>query len=215
LGVNLVAALFSGAQQRRYARGDGRLLLPKPQLSTINAAAEIVFAPKPEGGSMPTQRAILFVVVCTLVVICGFAAAPVAAADAAATAFVTKIYDAYKGEGSKGISIADEAAVRRYFEPSLAAAIVKDEKAAARRHDAPTLDSDPFIAAQDWDIPAIDIAVTDAPPDKAVATVSFKNIDQPTKIVLDLVKVKSDWRIANITWQRDGKAETLRGLYGH
>jgi hypothetical protein len=26
-----------------------------------------------------------------------------------------------------------------------------------------------------------------------------------TKIVLDLVKVKSDWRIANITWQRGGQ----------
>ena len=146
---------------------------------------------------------------------CGATAAPAGAADAAATAFVTKIYDAYKGKGSKGISLDGETAVRRYFEPSLAAVMVKDEKAAARRHDAPTLDSDPFIDAQDWEISAIDIAVTDAPPDKAVATVSFKNVDQPAKIVLDLVKTRSDWRIAGITWQRDGKAETLRSLYGH
>jgi hypothetical protein len=151
----------------------------------------------------------------TLVMTGGFAAVPVAAADAAATAFVTKIYEAYKGKGSKGISIDGDAAVRRYFEPSLAAMIVRDQKAAARRHDVPTLDSDPFIDAQDWEISGIDVAVTDAPPDKAVATVNFKNLDQPTKVVLDLVKIKSDWRIANITWQRDGKAETLRGLYGH
>jgi hypothetical protein len=137
------------------------------------------------------------------------------AADAAATAFVTKIYDAYKGKGSKGVSIAGEAAVQRYFEPSLAAMIIKDQKAAARKHDVPSLDGDPFIDAQDWEISAFDIAVTDAPPDKAVATVSFKNIDQQTKIVLDLVKVKGDWRIADITWQRDGKAETLRALYRH
>jgi hypothetical protein len=128
---------------------------------------------------------------------------------------VTKIYDAYKGKGSKGISINGETAVRRYFEPSLAAMIVKDQKAAARRHDVPTLESDPFIDAQDWEISGIDVSVTDAPPDKAVATVSFKNLDQAAKVVLDLVKVKSDWRIADITWQRDGKAETLRGLYGH
>jgi hypothetical protein len=164
---------------------------------------------------MPTQRAILFTVVCTLVIACGFAAAPAAAGDAAATAFVTKIYDAYKGKDSKGISLVGEAAVRRYFEPSLAAIIVNDQKAAARRHDVPNLDSDPFIDAQDWEISGIEVAVTDAPPDKAVATVSFKNIDQPTKVALDLVKIKSDWRIANITWQRDGKTETLRSLYRH
>ena len=78
----------------------------------------------------------------------------------------------------------------------------------------PTLDGDPFIDAQDWDISAIDIAVRDASPDKAVATVSFKNIDRATTVMLDLIKIKSDWRIANIIWQREGgKKETLRGLY--
>jgi hypothetical protein len=161
------------------------------------------------------QRAIFLIFVSMLVMTCGFAAATAEAGDAAATAFVTKIYDAYKGKDSKGVSLAGEAAIRRYFEPSLAAVMVKDEKAAARRHDAPTLDSDPFIDAQDWEISAIDVAVTDTPPDKAVATVRFKNLDQPATVVLDLVKVKSDWRIANITWQREGKTETLRGLYRH
>ena len=100
------------------------------------------------------------------------------AANASATAFVTRIYDAYKGENSKGILIDTDAAIRRYFEPSLAALISKDQKDAARRHEVPTLDGDPFIDAQDWDISAVDIAVRDASPDKAVATVSFKNIDQ-------------------------------------
>jgi Protein of unknown function (DUF3828) len=146
---------------------------------------------------------------------CGFGGAPARAGDAAATAFVTKIYDAYKSTDSKDISIYSEAAVRRYFEPSLAAMIVKDQKAVATCHDTPGLDSDPFIDAKDREISAIDIAVTDAPPDKAIATVSFRNFDQSMKVVLDLVKIKSDWRIANITWQRDSKAETLRGLYGH
>jgi hypothetical protein len=139
---------------------------------------------------------------------------PAVAAQASATAFVTRIYDAYKGENSKGISIDTDAAIRRYFEPSLAALISKDHKDAARRHDAPTLDGDPFIDAQDWDISAVDIAVHDPSPDKAVATVSFKNIDHATTVVLDLTRIKSDWRIANITWQREGgRKETLRGLY--
>ena len=153
---------------------------------------------------------------CTLVMFCGLFAAPAVAADASATVFVTKIYDAYKGKNTKGVSIETEAALRRYFEPSLVAMIVKDEKAAARRHEVPTLDGDPFIDAQEWEISAIGIAVSDASADKAAATVSFKNFDQPKKVILDLIKIKSDWRIANITWQREGgETETLRGLFRH
>jgi Protein of unknown function (DUF3828) len=164
---------------------------------------------------MPTRHTPLLVAASTLGILCGVAALPIMAADTSATHFVTRIYDAYKGEHSKGILIDTEAAIRRYFEPTLATMISKDQKAAARRKEIPTLDGDPFIDAQDWSIPAIDIAVSDIPPDKAAATVSFKNFDQPVKVVLDLIKIKSDWRIANITWQRDGKRETLRALYSH
>jgi len=165
---------------------------------------------------MPTRRTVLFIAAGTLGMPCLVVVAPAVAAGASATAFVTKIYGAYKGENSKGILIDTDAAIRRYFEPSLAALISKDQKAAARRHEVGTLESDPFIDAQDWEISAVDIAVRDVSPDKAVATVNFKNIDQQTTIVLDLVKIKSDWRIANITWQREGgKKETLRGLYRH
>jgi hypothetical protein len=160
---------------------------------------------------MPTRRALLFIGVCSFIVPCSTGAAP--AADATATAFVTKIYDAYKGNSSKGYSIESEADIRRTFEPSLAALIIKDEKAAAKRKDALTLEFDPFIDGQEWELSAVNIAVSDTPPNKAVATVSFKNFGLPTKIVLNLVKAKSDWQIANITWQRDGNPETLRGLF--
>lgn len=163
---------------------------------------------------MTTRRAVLLIAAGTLGMLCVVGIMPAVAAETLATAFVTKIYDAYKGENSKGILIDTDAAIRRYFEPSLAALISKDRKDAARRHDVPTLDGDPFIDAQDWDISAVDIAVCDASPDRAVATVSFKNIDHATTVVLDLIKIKSDWRIANITWQREGgKKETLRGRY--
>jgi hypothetical protein len=141
--------------------------------------------------------------------------APAVTADLTATAFVTKIFGAYKGKNSKGISIDTEADIRRYFEPSLAAMIIKDRKAADRRKEVPTLDGDPFVDAQDWDISALEIAVTDAPPDKAEATVTFKNFDEPVKVVLNLIKIKNDWRIADITSQRGERTETLRGLFKH
>lgn len=157
---------------------------------------------------------LLVIAASALIVPSGFAAGP-AAADAAAVAFVTRIYDAYKGKNSKGNPTDNEAALRRYFEPSLVALIVKDAKAAAKRGDVPTLDGDPFVDAQDWEITAVDIAVADMPPDKAVATVNFKNFDEPVKIVLNLVKIKNDWRIADILSTRDGKTGSLRGLYKH
>jgi hypothetical protein len=140
---------------------------------------------------------------------------PAFAADAAAIAFVTAIYAAYKGKNAKGIRLDTEANIRRYFEPSLAALMIKDQKDAARRHDAPNLDGDPFVDAQDWDIAAFDIAVTDTVDNAASATVKFRNADSPTVVVLDLVKTGNEWRVSNITWQHDGKKETLRGLYQH
>ena len=138
-----------------------------------------------------------------------------AAANAAATAFVMKIYDAYKSKNSKGISIETEAAIRSYFEPSLAATIIKDQKASAKRKEVPNLEADPFVDSQEWQLSDLNIAVSDAPPDKAVATVRFKNFGLPIKIVLNLVRAKNDWRIADITWERDGNPETLRRLFKH
>ena len=80
---------------------------------------------------MPTRRIFLFAATCSLVVPRSIGAAP--AGDPAATAFVTKIYDAYKSKSSKGYSLESEADIRRTFEPALAALIIKDEKAAAKR----------------------------------------------------------------------------------
>ena len=69
---------------------------------------------------------------------------------------------------------------------------------------------DPFIAAQDWDISAVNVAVRDTGAGKASATVSFKNLGKPTTVVLALVKLKNGWRIADINW---GSNQTLRGLF--
>jgi hypothetical protein len=171
---------------------------------------------------MPTRRAFLFTAVCPLamtfgpIILGAMTVQPATAADATAKLFVTKIYDAYKGKSSKGISIETEAAIRSYFEPALAALIIKDEKDAAKRKQVPTLEFDPFIDGQEWELSDLYIAVSDAPPNKAVATVSFKNFGLPTKIVLQLVKMKNDWQIVDITWDRgDNGLETLRGLYKH
>jgi hypothetical protein len=140
-------------------------------------------------------------------------AAPVFAADTSARDFVTAIYATYKGKDSKGVILDNARTIRRYFEPSLAALMIKDQNAAAKRGEVGNLDGDPFIDAQDWEIAAFDIAVEERAPGKASATVKFANSGTPKTVVLDLVKLKNGWRIGEITWRRKDKNETLREIF--
>ena len=126
-----------------------------------------------------------------------------AAADPSASAFVTAIYNAYKGKDAKGVPLDNERIIRRYFE------------AAARRNEVGLLDFDPFLDAQDWDVGAFDIAVSDAATGTAKATVKFVNQGEAMTVVLDLVQVKNDWRVYDITWLHDGKTENLRKTFVH
>ena len=137
---------------------------------------------------------------------------PAIAGDATAKAFVTAIYNAYKGKGGHGVSLDSDAVIRRYFEPGLAELIIRDRKDAAELGEAPTLTGDPFVAAGDWNIQGFDIAVQDVAPNKVRATVKFENFEQPKTVVLDLVKLKEGWRIADVAWQGDSETENLRAL---
>jgi Protein of unknown function (DUF3828) len=135
------------------------------------------------------------------------AAAGAGAAEPSARRFVESIYAANKGKDSKGISLGTNAAVRRYFDPKLAALIIKDRKDA--HGEVGKLGSDPFIDAQDWEIDDVDIAIRAITPDQASATVSFKSLREQRTLVLALVKLKTGWRIADITSDRDGGLRAL------
>jgi hypothetical protein len=167
---------------------------------------------------MPTRR-VLLLCAASLTVTSLSATSPIAAAtaqpdDTAALAFVKAIYEPYTKPNSDGVSIDSGKKLRRYFEPALAAAMDKDQQDAARHGDVGKLDGDPFIDAQDWGFKHYDVAIKDTAPGKVTATVTFNNLNSPTTIVLDLVAIKNDWRIYDITWLRDGKPSTLRELFG-
>jgi hypothetical protein len=158
---------------------------------------------------MLSRRTIILGAICVAV------AGPAFAADPGATAFITAIYNSYKGKDAKGVPLENERTIRRYFEPTLAAAMAKDQKAAARRNEVGLLDFDPFLEAQDWDVGAFDIAVSDAAAGTAKATVKFVNQGEAMTVVLDLVQVKNHWRVYDITWLHDGKTENLRKTFVH
>jgi hypothetical protein len=123
-------------------------------------------------------------------------AAPVQAAQSARE-FVDGIYKSYVGKNAKGIRI-DSARAKKLITPGLMKLIDDDAKSAAKRGDAPELEGDPFIDAQDFEIRSFKVDMKDLGPAKAAATISFENKASAEKnkpVVLDLVKVGDDWRI--------------------
>ncbi|HWE74244.1 MAG TPA: hypothetical protein VG328_13850 [Stellaceae bacterium] len=141
--------------------------------------------------------------------IIALAAPALAAGDATPDQFLATIYRHYEGRNAKGIDIYGKKVLSRYFEPSLVALIAADEAAAAKRGDAPELDGDPFVDAQDWEISNLKIATKMDGTEKAISTVSFRNFKEPHSVSVRLIKLPAGWRIADITWP-DG---SLRGLY--
>jgi len=150
-----------------------------------------------------------------LLMTCTALATRAGATDTSARAFVTAIYDAYVGKNGNGIAMDSDQKVQHYFEPSLAALILQDQRAAERRKEVGTLDFDPFVDAQDWDIAAFNIVMNEKGSDKASATVQFNNFGKAQTVVLDLVKIKNEWKISDITWTPHENPNTLRTLYGH
>ena len=160
---------------------------------------------------MITRRC--FTAALTFAILASVAPSGAARADAAAKAFLEKIYATYKGKNSNGLRLDSAAELRRYFEPTLAALMIKDMNEAARHHDVGALESDPFVDGQDWEIGPVTITVTDTASDRATATAKFENLKTPKTVVYDLVKLKQGWRIADITWQRSESPWTLRSLF--
>lgn len=143
-----------------------------------------------------------------LLVVPGIAFARVA--ELSAKSFLATIYQAYVGSSvqqAKGVPLDTPTTIRRYFSPGLASLIL-DESATAKGN-ALVLGSDPFVGRETWQISDLAIEVKEGGPTKALGTVTFTNFGQPEKILIELLKVGDDWRIAEINWG----PLTLRGLY--
>jgi hypothetical protein len=130
-----------------------------------------------------------------------------------AKAFLHSIYDRYVGPEDKArpIDYSKPRELRDYFEPSLAGFIHKDFIRAKKADDVPTLDADPFIDAQDWEIKSFDIQVTAVDADHANAVVKFDNTGEHKVLHIQLVRIARNWRIHDIDY--GGAEGTLRGLY--
>jgi hypothetical protein len=141
-----------------------------------------------------------------------FAGAKRHAGKPAAEEFLGSIYQRYLGKSSAagtGIMLADAQSVRSYFTPGLALLILEDRAAATEQGESPALKSDPFIGRPEWDISDLSIDVKDTGALKTVGTVSFLNFGKPEKVVLELLRLGNEWRVADVKWD----SGTLRGVY--
>jgi hypothetical protein len=129
------------------------------------------------------------------------------AAEQSAQDFLARIYATYKGKDAKGIRLNTRGATARYFSPSLARLIDADAKAA--KGEVGQLGADPFIDAQDFEIAAFAIDVKETAPGKAIGSVKFKNFTEDQTVTLELVKLKTGWRIDEI---RAPGTKSLRAL---
>ena len=131
------------------------------------------------------------------------------AADQTPHAFLLAIYKQYVGKNAGGVKLDYDSDYLRYFTPEMSKIIVDDGAKAEKNGDVPTLDGDPFVGHQDWDISNLKITVDDKATDKTTGTVTFKDIGKPETITVDLVKVNGAWRIDDVHWAED----SLRGIF--
>lgn len=138
---------------------------------------------------------------------------PAARTGQSAEAFLHSIYDRYVGPQDKArpIDYSKSRELSYYFEPSLAGIIQEDFIRAKKADDVPTLDADPFIDAQDWEIKSFDIQVTAVDGDHANAVVTFDNTGEHKVLHIQLVRIAGNWRIHDIDY--GGREGTLRALY--
>ncbi len=125
---------------------------------------------------------------------------------------LTSIYKAYLGANATGYNWNDNADCLLAFTPETAKLILDDSKANAG--EIGELDFDPFIAAQDFQITDLKISVAPRDETHATASVSFLNFKKPTKMTMNLLKLKAGWRIDDIIWSGKDRG-TLKGVFTH
>jgi hypothetical protein len=136
-------------------------------------------------------------------------ASPVQAQSPDAKTFVENIYKRYLGKNVPGVDLSTREALELYFTPSLADLIDKDAKEAEKQQEAPLLNGDPFVDAQDWEITDPAVTVQDQASDRATASVTFKNFGKTITVRLALMLTPKGWRVDDVFWSEGN----LRALY--
>lgn len=134
------------------------------------------------------------------------AAPPLMAQGGTPQAFLDSIYRAYTEKGFKGhpYNLAE-----RYFAGPLREAIEKDFAESKKRGEAPMLNGDPFIDAQETEIANVAVTAWSTGPTTAMGVATFTNFGKPQRVTLELVSTPAGWRITEIK----APSGSLRAMY--
>jgi len=133
-------------------------------------------------------------------------APPVLAQNGTPQAFLDAIYRPYANKSFKGH---DYDKTKRYFAAPLREAMEKDYAEAKKRNEVPTLNGDPFLDAQDWEIANVNVSAWSTGPTTALGVATFTNFGKPVRVTLELVSTPAGWRITEIK----APSGSLRALF--
>jgi hypothetical protein len=140
------------------------------------------------------MRALLVLLVTVL------AAAASVAGDLSPKDLVAQLYQAHK---SKHDPLNETRLLSHYFDDTLLRLYLKDRREA--KNEVGRLDGDPLYNAQDFEIKGLSISPPEVSGHEARVTVTFKNMDKPTRIVFVLGRAANGWKISDIRYD-DGSS---------
>ena len=158
---------------------------------------------------MKSALAIPFLLAIPVAIVFAGSAAPEAAIKALYIEDTRSIVGS--GEGVMGSRTARE----RFFTRAALKALNDNEKAAEKRGQAPTIEGDPFIDAEEADFADLHIAKLSGDDQTAAVAAEFARPNEKAreKITYSLVFERGRWRIDDMSWDRaNGAGETLRGM---
>jgi uncharacterized protein DUF3828 len=109
-------------------------------------------------------------------------------ADSDPVTLITAIYKTYE---------TDSAGLPHIYSKRLQALVNKDDKETPDG-EVGRIDWDVFIDGQDWKLTDLKIALVSQTPTQAQVRATFKNFDQPSNMLFDLVLEDGHWRINDI-----------------
>jgi uncharacterized protein DUF3828 len=131
------------------------------------------------------MRIILAVILATTLA----GAASATSVDSDPVSLITAIYKTYE---------TDSAGLPHVYSKRLQALVNKDDKETPEG-EVGKIDWDVFIDGQDWKLTELKITRVSQTPTQAQVRATFKNFDQPSDMLFDLVLEDGHWRIDDVT----------------
>ncbi len=116
-----------------------------------------------------------------------------------ARAFLAALYEP-STRGPAGATPLDEKSAGKWLTPELAKLVREMEEGPLARGEIPALHGDLFVNAQEAELASLQVKVQERAGGKATGTVTFKNSGRPVRVIVEMVRLKAGWRVADLAY---------------